>query len=721
VAGPAPAPPRARRYIALLIILLAAFTTRLVVLAQLDAHPLLQPMGRLDSGVYVDLAQRVVGGDLLARTATRGEPFFVAPLYVYFLALALTLTGGSLLGAKIVQVVLGMAAVALLYAAARPWFGHRAALAAAVLLALAGPVVFHETVLLQAALDPFLMALALALVSRALDRGRVPGGLLAGAGLGLFALNRPNALVWGVALALALPIAWGARRGLRLGGALALGLALAVAPATLRNLAVSGQPVLIASHGGLNLYIGNRAEADGTYRHVPGITPDIRGQESDARSLAQKATGRRLNAREADAYFRRLAGEWVAAHPLDAARLFLRKLAYVFGATEVALNYSYAYYSQDEPTLLGWLFVGAWLLVPLGLLGLGDRLWSGPTSRDPLAPSRDGFALWALVVPVYALSVALFFVSSRYRLPLLVPLAAGAGFAIVRLAQAVVAQERRRLVAYAAALVALFALALWPHHLDDGRAEERTAMLLWLVDNGQSDEALRRLPAVEATHSDRALLLYRLGVALGENRQAAAAVPLLERAQRLAPARGEAQLALGQALFDTSRPADAVPHLQAAWEAHVRPDVSGFDLARALAASGRDAAAAEQLARVPLPPTADAESFLAAGSFALQLGRPDLALSFFNQGLERHPALGTLHEKRGLAFVLVGRRADARADLEAACRLDPTSASARLNLAVLEAQERRLERAKALLREALQIDPGYAQAQGLLAELERAR
>jgi tetratricopeptide (TPR) repeat protein len=198
-------------------------------------------------------------------------------------------------------------------------------------------------------------------------------------------------------------------------------------------------------------------------------------------------------------------------------------------------------------------------------------------------------------------------------------------------------------------------------------------------------------------------------------------VALLERARGLEPARGEIQLALGQALFDAGRPAEAVPHLQAAWEAHVRPEVSGFDLARALEAAGQGEAAAEQLARVALPATADAESILAAGSFALQLGRPDLALRFFDQGLEREPAQGTLHEKRGLAYILLGRRVDARVDFEAACRSDPRRATARLNLAVLDAQEGRLDAAKALLREALQIDPGYAQARGLLAELESAR
>ncbi len=697
-----------------------ALVVRAVVAFQLHDHPLLQPVGRLDSGVYVDLARAVAAGDVALRSATGGEPLFLAPLYVYFLGLAFALSGGSLVAAKVLQVLAGTGAVGLLHAAARPWLGRPAATVAAALLALAGPVVFHEAILLQAALDPFLAALALLAVSRALRGGGWRAWVLAGAAIGLFALNRPNALAWGVGLAIALPLARGLARGARPAAALVLGLALAVAPATLRNIAVSGEPVLVSSHGGLNFFIGNGAEANGTYRHVPGVTPDIRGQARDARRVAEEAAGRSLSAREVDAHFRDLALEWIAAHPLDAARLFLRKLAYVLAAPEISLNYSYAYYALEEPTLLRWLVVGAWVLVPLGLLGLADRLWSGAPAGVEDAGGRWGFALWALVVPAYALSVAVFFVSARYRLPLLVPLAAGGGFALVRLVEAARTRARGRLAACAAALVPLVAVTLWPHRLDDGRSEERAVLLLWLVDNGQAAEALRRLPAVEAAHPEPALLLYRLGRALDENREAEASASLLQRSLALDP-RPETRLALGQALLDAGRPAEAIPHLEAALAANVRPDLAGFALVQTLAATGRPAEAVARLERLSLPPGTGAASFLVVGNAALQLRRPDLALRFLDRGVAQDPRMAALHEKRGLALAMLGRAAEARAELEEARRLDPASASACLNLAVLEAQDGRLEAARSLAREALRLQPEYPQARGLLEALDRAR
>ena len=180
-------------------------------------------------------------------------------------------------------------------------------------------------------------------------------------------------------------------------------------------------------------------------------------------------------------------------------------------------------------------------------------------------------------------------------------------------------------------------------------------MLLWLVDNGQGEEALRRLPAVEASHPEPAQLLLRVGQALYENREAGAAAPLLERSLALAP------------------------------------------------------------------PRADAAGLLLVGSTALQLHRPDLALRFLDRGIAQDPRLPALREKRGLALAMLGRPSEARPELEEARRLDPVSASACLNLAVLEAQEGRLDVARSLAGEALRLQPDYPQARGLLETLERAR
>ncbi len=156
-AEPERAAPPGRFSRPLLAVLGAALVVKLAVFFAFQDHPLLQADTGLDAGGYVHLASRVVAGDVLLGK----EPFFVSPLYVYFLAPIFALTGGSLAAARFVQVLLGTAAAGLLFGAARRFVGDRAALLGAALYLLTGVVTFHEVLILQAALDPFLTALLL--------------------------------------------------------------------------------------------------------------------------------------------------------------------------------------------------------------------------------------------------------------------------------------------------------------------------------------------------------------------------------------------------------------------------------------------------------------------------------------------------------------------------------------------------------------------------------
>jgi tetratricopeptide (TPR) repeat protein len=395
------------------------------------------------------------------------------------------------------------------------------------------------------------------------------------------------------------------------------------------------------------------------------------------------------------------------AHPGRALRLFARKLALTLNDADLALNYSYAYYSRDEAGLLPWLRVGAGVLVPLGFVGLARRARGG-----------NGFAVWALFAPVYALSVAAFFVSTRYRLPLLVPLCVGSAETIGALASAARQRQWRALAGIAAAVAPLAVLANWHFGLDDGRQNERTEMILYLADAGRFDEARPLLARTEAADREPALLLYRVARALQEHGHPGDAVDLLERAARLEPERAEARLALGEALLDSGHPQDAIVHLRLARDAGARPDLAGVDLARALAATGRRAEAAEELRRVSVP-DADPAGALALGLLALELEEPAVAEKALRSAVAAAPQATEPREALGVALLRLGRIAEAAEQLQAAVRLDPASASAHLNLAVVEAQRGRFEDGRRNAQEALRLKPDYPQARGLLEELKR--
>ena len=530
----------ARRHLPLLLAALAVLGVRLLVVAALGDHPLLQPSDGLDTGAYVALAREVAGGDLLLRSVP--GPFFVSPLYAWFLGAILAATGGALHAVVSVQAFLGAAAAWLAGDAAGRLFDERAAVPAAALLGLTGVVAFHEATLLQAALDPFLCALALWLLARALDGAPGAGAfLLAGLALGAFVLTRPNVLPWAAAAAALVLLARGPRAGLRPAAALLLGTLLGVAPAALRNFVVSGEPVLVSSHGGLNFLVGNGPGAAGVYRWLDGITPDIAGQAADARRLAEAEAGRPLSAREVSGHFAGRAWRWIEANPGAAARLFARKCWYVLSGDEAPLNFSYPWY-RHETTALRLLAVGPGLLVPLG--GAGLALLLAGVGR---LPRRDA-AVWASFVPAYVLLVAAFFVATRYRLPLYVPLATAGGGALVLFLDALRARDARRLVLAGAVALPLAAAALWPTGLDDGSAEEETQWVLVLVERGEEAEAGRRAEELAKRHPQPGVLWFRVGQAEAQAGRLDAADVALRRSLAIDAGQAETEKVLAAVL-----------------------------------------------------------------------------------------------------------------------------------------------------------------------------
>jgi 4-amino-4-deoxy-L-arabinose transferase-like glycosyltransferase len=616
----------------IVLLLAGALAAKAAVLAQLGGHPLLQPYGDIDSGVYARLAARIAHGDLLLR-GEGAVPYFVSPLYAYFLAA----TGGSFQAARIAQILLGTAAVALVFLTARRLFGELAALAAGVLYALTGVVTFHEILILQAALDPFLTALFLYLLAVGLTSGGISlkvnrkaarplGGarwgmfIAAGAAGGLLCLNRPNALLCVAALAAALflfTFKENSRRALLLAATFVAGAAATIAPFTLRNLLVSHEFVLISSHGGLNFLVGNGPGANGVYRAIPGITPDIAGQARDSKKVAEEAEGRSLTARGVSAHFARQAWEWIGRHPGAAARLFLRKIHILLSGDEAPLNFSFPWY-RERSLALKLLFVGPGLLVPLAGAGFVLACFStaGASCRALLVSSA--------FVPAYVLAVAAFFVATRYRLPLLVALAPLAGAAVERSAAAW-REKGAGLVAAVAAAAVLAAASLWPTGLWDGAEDEEMHLVLWEIERGD---------------------------------------------------------------------AGAMRHAEAAAPSHPEPGLFWFRVGRSFEGAGKSDEAIAALSR----------------SHEIDASRPRVA-----------SLLSALFEKRGLVRAIAGDSALARPDLEAAVRVDATSASARVNLAVVLAGAGETDRARVLVRQALEQRPDYEKARALLVALEKMK
>jgi tetratricopeptide (TPR) repeat protein len=471
-----------------------------------------------------------------------------------------------------------------------------------------------------------------------------------------------------------------------------------MAPVAVRNVVVSGQWSFASSHGGLNFYIGNHANASGSYRPVPGISPTILGQQRDAQRVAANALGRPVTEAETSDYFFGLAWTWIREHPMQAVQLFGRKLLYTFHAQHIALPYSYPFYTHEPGAILRLLAIGPWLLAPLGLAGL---IFAAP--HDRLAP----YLVWASFVPGYGLGVAAFFVAERYRLPLLVPLAIGSGAALDLFWRAIVSR-RFGAVAAPAGCAALLAIPLnWPQGFQDGRWDEGLRMAERLVILGRYEEADAWVDRLRPEAIDRGVPDYIVGHALLRQKQTAAALTHLERAAQLEPDQPAISYVLGQALLQAGRPQEAVPHLTRGVESGAQGPLAGYDLARALEAVGDFAGAARVIAGITPGPEDDVEVWLRLGRLASGVKAPGVATRFFEQAVAMRPQQANARQQLGLNLLLLGRVEEAATQLGEAVRLDPRNPDSLAHLAYCEVKLGRPDQARAHTEQALAASPDH--------------
>lgn len=425
---------------------------------------------RLDAELY-DMAGRLIaGGDV----ALGNQVYHSSPLYSYLVGAVYAAFGAGPWGIRIVQLVLGIGTAVLVHEAARRLLGPRAALACGLAAALYGPLLFYETKLLSETLGTFLHALLFWLALGVLGRTRddreaaVAASLpppassppplrqffAIGLVLGLCVITRASALVLLVPL---LVVVFGVRGTHRAragaGAALIAGAALAIAPVTLRNLVVAGEPVLVTDSGGLNFYLGNGPGAHGSFR-VPAELPVARNAPAQFlafRAFAERETGRRLSAREVDAFWYRRTWAAIADDPGRWLRLMAEKAWLYVNARELPNAYDYAFHRLLHPVLALPLVQFGWI-APLAVFG---------TVLLAVRRGRPGLfvALWNSVM---AAQVIAFFVVDRYRLPAVPALIVAAGAGGVSLAEWVRARRRGPLVASAAALAALALVVHWP-------------------------------------------------------------------------------------------------------------------------------------------------------------------------------------------------------------------------------------------------------------------
>ncbi len=596
----------------------------------------------MDSRIHDEWAWSIVSGQNAVWTA----PFFRAPLYPYFLAGIYWIFGHSLTLARVAQTILGSMSVVLIFLIGRRVFGSRTAWIGSLSAVFYWMFLYFEGELLIVPLIVFLDLAGLFVFLRALDRPRARSFLLAGLLFGMSAVARPNILLFAIAGAVWLVIVYrkeSMRAPLLRTVAFTVGVILPILPVTAANV-LSGDFILIASQGGVNFYIGNNPQSDALQAVVPGTRTDWWGGYYDTILIAEKDLGRQLKPSEVSRYWYGRGVDFIRTEPQAAARLFLRKL-YLFWNHHEFGNNQDIYFQQSRAPVLRWLSpVGFGLVAPLGLLGMAIG-WRRARKSRPLS----------LFVLVYALSVILFFMSARYRMPV-VPI----------------------LLLFGAS-----AAGTWIDVLRSRRIRQATAMvvpavLFALVVNSNFHK-------LEKIHF--AFGHYNLGLTYVHAGRFEQAIEEFREALHHDPGRRDASYNLATTLIQTGRQSEAERVLRDALNRYPDDAEAHYAMGSALVSMGNLEEAVQELTHaVSLRPN----YFEAHQRLGVALYRQDRlgeAEASFRRALEIHPRFAAAYNNLGIVLARKGNLEAAREMFEETLRLDPAHEGAAENLERLRSNE----------------------------------
>lgn len=664
-----------------------ALLVRVLVVVQLSDTTLYQSP-QLDHLEFLRWAQSL-GGPQVDWLPTHG------PGYPRFLGAALALVGGSLTGARIVQAVMGAGLCVLVAFLGARLHGRWQGLAAGLLLALYGPLVYVESGFLAEGLFLFLLAAMLWVLT--LPSRPVLTAAVAGLALGLATVVRATALALLPVLAVLLLLQRRRQRRGAAAAAFAAGWLVVVAPVAVAVGERVGSSFFLQGFGGLNFYMGNDPLGNGTPSARLGGDWDRLSGEAFRQGYVGAAAQER--------YYLEKGWEAISARPLATLGVLAKKAVWLIQDQEIRESHSF-YFFRERSAVLRWL-PGWGLLFPLAVLGL--FLAARKRRVDPAL---------VLYLAVFTASCVLLVVSSRYRLPLVPVLTVYAGVAVVWLVRRARERRLRECGLFVGAGAVLFLLTqLWTHAPShdfteelaltasslerdgDARAAAATYRQALELDPG-SAYAWAGLGRVEAKSGDLAAAEAAFQKAIAANPdyprghegmasvyqqrgQGEEAVRAYRRALFLAPERLVVARDLGALLLELGRPDEAEEVYRQIVTVNPRDAAAHLALARIAGARQDPRRGMEMASRAAELDSDDSEAWLLLAFLATDAGEVDRAA----EALDR-------------ASFLLG----------------PEAPQVRLGRAALLRRRGELEAADGLLRDLLRQYPGSRQAAVLFVD-----
>ena len=432
--------------VGLLIVLFVGAAIRMACIISASYSPSFRVLD-LDAEVYHEWAENLALGG-----STNAGTFEMAPLYPYAISILYRITGPNPDNARAMQFFLGILIIIMTWLLARRFVSAGFGLLCASMVALCGPLILYEQVLISSTIVTFLILGSLICLEGTI-RKNAAFALAAGLCAGGAALGQPGLLIMPPATALVLiitkPSDMNGKSRTRIACLVLLGAFLAVAPVTIRNFVKGGEFVPVSSNAGMNFYIGNHPKATGMISTPFASANDPGSQMRMFRKLAEKGRGRSLSPNEISAYWFEKTFHSIGRHPAGWIGTMIKKTLLFINRLEVPNVLDFELERRYQPPLY-LAFVVPGILIPLALLGM-----------IPLAGIFRGRIILVPVLCAWLVCI-LFFVSGRFRAPVLPLMCISAGYGLWTFYRTAILHRRKKILQLAGLIIAFTAIVHYP-------------------------------------------------------------------------------------------------------------------------------------------------------------------------------------------------------------------------------------------------------------------
>ncbi|MEE3234258.1 MAG: tetratricopeptide repeat protein [Candidatus Latescibacterota bacterium] len=617
------------------------------------------------------------------------EPFWQPPLYIYFLALFCWISPDDyFVTIRLAQIALGLGSITLLFYIARQYFDPKTAKIALVIYSACGSVLYFEFELLAVPLEIFFNLLLLLTIMRANHVNSPLSWLIAGTICGLSVLTRPNILLFIVIFCLFLL----SKRQWKQIALIILPIVACIVPVSLRNYTMETDLVLISSNGGINFFIGN----SGKYHEKVTIRPGMRWDELVTKPVLE---GHNTAAAKSD-YFVKESINYIRENTLEYLYSLGEKLFLFWNGPEIKRNTN-IYYSRNHSQILSLLLWDKWISFPFGIIAPLALLGMGATWQS----AKKEFPILHIYIVSYMISVLLFFVTSRYRMPLIPILicfsALGAQFIYYQVISGAAINKIRILIIF----VGLITLCNW----NKAPQIETDAQLHFDL----GEVALRKKQnKLSEKHSRQALQLdpnynyarHNLAVSLFHQNELENALRIAKKSAAENPKRADTQLLLARIYWALNNTDLARTHFRNSLLKDPKNGMAHYYYGRFLYKLSEFSTAAIHLSKaIQFLPT-DAWIHYDVGRAFHQANDLQKALDYYESSWDISPtsiaanAIGAIHLQQG-------QFQKARFYFEASIEKDSKNIEAKINMAILTIQTGSVSAGEKMIQRLLQLYP----------------